>query len=284
MKKTILSTIIVSTFLSSIFLTSCSKQIEDKDPSVFYANYMKYRFDITPEEQAKFIYPPSLVDSNVSIEDVIASLKKTAEDLKFSGFKLDDVKVDKVIKYDEQTVILATTFKFKTSDKAEEQFSNDVVVLTKDGDGWKINFDNLIKHYRYADSCGSTGKISLCITDSYIYPIKTVLIGQVNNPTNDTYMFGFASPASTLIVLDDKSKINSNFPSVNSGQSHSDSNIEPGKSDIKFYFGTVMDPVLVKNKPVYFAINQLKKTAWGGMPSLRDKGQQIDVSLKESTK
>jgi hypothetical protein len=46
-----------------------------------------------------------------------------------------------------------------------------------------------------------------------------------------------------------------------------------------FYFGTPLEPQLIKSKPVYFAINQLKTIKWGGMPELGDKGQEIDVDL-----
>lgn len=272
---------LISTTTVAIIITGCGDKIEDKDPAVFYKNYMNKRFEISPDKVVGYFSAQSLKDNDTSADELITQFKKTAEDLRFSGFKLEDIKVDKVIKYDDNTSIIVSTFKYKTSDKAEEQFSNDVAVVSQENGQWKINYGSLIKHYQYKDSCGNAGKITLCINDSYIYPTKTLFSGEINNQTNDTYMFGFASPVSTLTVLANKAEVRGNFPSVHNDQSNS--KVGPGKRDIFFYFGNELDPILVESKPVYFAINQLKKSAWGGMPELSDKGQQINVYLKESS-
>lgn len=268
--------------VSSLLLSGCSQEIDSPDPATFYTNIVKNRLKIKPEDLVKYYSTQSLQDEDVSPDKFASNLQKDIDDLKFKGFTIEDVKVNDVNKYNESTVILHATIKFKTSDKVEDQFANDTVVLIKETNTWRMSFDNLIKRYRYADSCGVSGSIKLCISDAYIFPDKTMFIANVNNSSNVKYTFGFASPASTLIVLEDKSEVYGNFPSVHSGQSHSSATVLSGDNQIIFYFGTAMDPELVKAKPIYFAVNQLKKLGWGDMPSLSDKGKQIDINLNES--
>lgn len=280
MSKKILANLLLIS--SSLFLGACTQEIDNPDPATFYTNIIKNKMKIKPEDFPNYYAAQSFKDEDVSPDKFVANLKKDLDDLKFKGFVIEDVKVDDVNKYNESTVILSATLKYKTSDKPEDQFAKDTAVLIKDNNTWKISFDNLIKRYRYEDSCGVSGSVKLCISDAYIFPNKTMLIANVNNSSNAKYTFGFASPASTLIALVNDKEVYGNFPSVHSGQSHSSATIVPGDNQMIFYFGTAMDPELVTAKPVYFAINQLKKLGWGDMPSLSDKGKQIDVKLNES--
>lgn len=265
---------------SSLILASCSQKIDSSDPATFYTNIVKNKLNIKPEDFPQYYSEQSFKDEKVSKEEFVADVKKTIDDLKFKGFSIEDIKVNDITKYDESTVILHAELKFKTSDKAENQFTSDTVVLIKENNTWKISFDNLIKHYSYTDSCGTSGSIKLCIHDVYIFPDKAMFVGNANNSSNAKYTFGFAAPVSILTVLDNNSEVRGQFPSVHNGQSHSSATLLPSDNKIVFYFGTPMDPQLVKGKPTYFAINQLKKLGWGDMPSLSDKGKQIDINLK----
>lgn len=263
--------------LTIFAVSACSKNLNSKDPATFYTNMIKNKLDLKPEEYASYFSAQSLKDGNITESDFVNSVRKTIDDQKFAGLKLQDVKINSVDKYDDNTVIVRSSVKYKTSDKAEDQFTDDAVVLWLENGTWKISFDNLVKHYHYTNSCGSAGNMTLCITDSYIHPNMTIFNGQFNNPTKDSYTFGFASPASTLTVLDDNTKVYGNYPSTHNGQSSA--TVPPGKNEMVFYFGTPLEPQLIKSKPVYFAINQLKTIKWGGMPELGDKGQEIDVDL-----
>lgn len=263
--------------LTIFAVSACTKDLNSKDPATFYTNMVKNKLNLTPEEYLNYFSMQSLKDGNLSESAFIGNVKKTLDDLKFAGYKLEDVKINSVDKYDNDTVIIRSSLKYKTSDKSEDQFTDDLVVLLLENGTWKISLSNLIKHYHYTNSCGAAGSISLCIADSYIYPDKTMFSGKLNNATNDTYTFGFASPASILTVLADNSKVYGDYPSTHNGQTPT--TIQPGNNNITFYFGTALDPQLIKSPPVYFAINQLKKVKWGGMPALGDKGQQIDIDL-----
>lgn len=269
--------VVVGLSFSLIACHNGTKIQDDKKPETFVRDYVKNMGNLKAKEYVQYISKESLKELEMSMNYATEELKKQIEQLKFIDFKVLDVIVNNTYHYDDNTAIVWITEKFKTSKNQNAQFLDDYFVTIKEDNHWKINYNAIIKHYHYNDRCGEVGVIKLCISDVYIYPEDSVFSGKIINASHDKYTFGFASPASTLTVLQNESKVYGNYPAI--GHNQSNAKVYPGEESIKFFFNG-----LIKDKPNYFAINKLVKLEPSGLPGFSNKRKQINVYLTDDNK
>lgn len=262
-----------------LFVTGCGKSVNDQgSPEEFIVSYLKNLDSQSPEKLAKLFAKKSLVYENYSEEEAINVSKKLLDDMRFSGSEIEDVKIDDIYNYDKDTVIAYVTYKLKFSPRKSPEVVSDVFVLSKEKNKWRINIRNVIAEYEY-DNCSEQAPIKLCISKAIIYPENTIIVGNIENSSQDTYIFGFASPARTIIKILDKTIVDGEYPSIHNGQSQN--SIPTGKQDVEFFFGSDLNPLLVKSKPISISINDLQKISWVGMPEINAEKKEITIQLSE---
>ena len=266
----------LTTLSTVMILTGCG--VNTKTPEDTYKSAMNEKATYDAEGYTKLISQESLHKQNLDEKSVEESIQKNINDLKASKFSIDNINITKNEKIDDKTVIVHADVRYKTSDKSEVQILHDnMVVLKKEGDGWKISYGNFIASYNTNNSCSNDKQpIEICINKILYYLNEIDLYGSVNNKTNNTYAFGFASQSTVSLKMTDKGGITGSYGEMGN-------RINSGKTALEVPITEIGTYYMLHGLPSQVTINNIIKMN-GSLPAGFDNGDTVQVNIKKEVK
>jgi len=261
-------------WLVAFMILGCDAKTKPATPENGVQEFFKTFASLDPNKHIENFAQKSLIDQNISKEEILKAMTESFNEYKFKKFTLLDHQIISVQNITPDTAFVEANVKYKIGDGKEEIEKNSYIFINENG-SWKYSIQNYIKKESLAKKCGESKKINICINEILYYSNQIYLQGTIENNSNQVHRFGFGS--SSVAKLNDSKGViaSSSYPKLGSNISP---DISKGKSNIGFSVD-VDSSIMVKNfQPVNFSVDNIIPMN-GELPSGFDNEFAINVQL-----
>lgn len=272
MKTRFLHLILV--WLVAFMILGCDSKTKQSTPEDGVQAFFKGFASFEPNKHIENFSQKSMVDQNISKEDILKAMTESFNVYKSKKFTILDYKIISLHNITPDTVYVEVNVTYKMGDEKEEIEKNRYIFVNENG-SWKYSIQNYIKKETIAKKCGESKKIKICIDEILYYSNQIYLQGTIENNSNQVHRFGFGA-SSVAKLTDNKGVIaSSSYPKLGSNISP---DIAKGSSNIGF--SVDVDPsLMVKNfQPINFSVDNVIPMN-GELPSGFDNEFAISVQL-----